>query len=278
MKIRTCSLDDPSLCFSPMRARWVQNITSLKPPVVAWTIVARWFPKTYFLVSTLELRANSDDPMRALWRKLNPDAQDTWVTQIFRCSSDGLQHSDEPVYRREYSNDDAAQHGHAEIVDALQNGKHMGALIGYNPEEVLRVSLLRAAEWLSWPAFISQPILPVLYLFWPWYDVLALIALANLMWRFVRYRFVNYTLATVACLYVRLKWPVMVIFCIYFLLHKSYLLAVLTLATPLVAMLMITLSTGNVGMVQRRFVDELLFDSDLQSLVDAESNAQAVGS
>jgi hypothetical protein len=264
--------------LSPMRARWVQDITSLKPPTVAWTVVARWFPKTYFLVSTLELRAKSDDPMDALWCKLNPDAQDTWVTQIFRCSRDGFQHSDKPLYRREYSDEDAAKRGHAEIVGALQNGKHMGALLGYKPEEVLRLSWLRAAEWLSWAAFISQPILPVLYLFWPWYYVWAWVALANLMWRFVRYRFVNYTLATLGCLFVRLKWPVMLILSIYFLLHQEYLLAALSLATPLVAMMMITLSTGMVGVVQRKFIDELLFESDLQALADAESKGQAVAS
>jgi hypothetical protein len=253
-----------------MRARWVQNITSLQPPIVAWTVLARWFPKTYFLVSTLEVRtASSDDPMSTILRRLNPDVQDTWVTQVFRCSRDGFRHADKPLYSREYSDEDSAKRGHAEIVEALQNGKHMGALLGYKPEEVLRLSWLRAAEWLSWPAFISQPILPVLYLLWPWYYVWAWVALANLMWRFVRYRFVNYSLASVACLYVRLKWPVMVIFSIYFLLHRAYLLAVLTLATPLVAMLMITLSTGMVGLVQRKFVDELLFESDLQTLTDS---------
>jgi hypothetical protein len=262
----------------PVRARWVQNITSLGPPTVAWTVVARWLPKTYFSVSTLELRtASSNDALSAILRKLNRDVRDTWVTEIFRCSRDGFQHSDEPLYRREYSDEDAAKRGHAEIVEALQSGKHMGALLGYKPEEVLRLSWLRAAEWLSWPAFISQPILPVLYLFWPWYYVWAWVALANLMWRFVRYRFVNYTLARVACLYVRLKWPVMGILSGYFLVHRAYLLAVLTLATPLVAMLMITLSTGMVGVVQRKFVDELLFESDLQALADAESKAQAVG-
>jgi hypothetical protein len=65
---------------------------------------------------------------------------------------------------------------------------------------------------------------------------------------------------------------------IYFLLHREYLLAALSLATPLVAMMMITLSTGMVGVVQRKFIDELLFESDLQALADAESKGQPVAS
>lgn len=262
-----------------MRARWVQNITSVRSPTVGWTVVARWLPKTYFLVLTLELRtASSDDPLSALVRQLNPNVRDTWMTKIFRCDRSGFQHSDEPLYRREYSNENAAKRGHDELVEALRSGRHMGALLGYTSEEILRLAWLRAIEWLSWPAFISQPILPVLYLLWPWYYVLAWVALANLMWRSVRYKFVNYTLANVACLYVRLKWPVMLVFSIYFFVHREYLLAVLTIATPLVAMVMITLSTGMVGVVQRIFVEELLFESDLQTLDDADSRSQAVGS
>lgn len=261
-----------------MRARWVQNMPCSGAPTVAWTVIARWFPKSFLLVSTIEVRtATSDNAMSVLLRKLNPDVRDTWVTQIFRCNRDGFQHSDEPLYSREYPDEEAAKLGHAEIVEALQNGRHVGALHGYKPEEIMRLSWLRAAEWLSWPAFISQPVLPVLYLFWPWYYVWAWVALANLTWRFVRYRFVNYTLATLGCLFVRLKWPVMLVLSIYFLLHRAYLLAALSLATPLVAMLMITLSTGMVGVVQRKLIDELLFESDLQALADAENKAQAVG-
>lgn len=263
-----------------MRARWVQDAPSVNLPTVAWTVVARWLPKSYLLVSTIEVRsATSDDAMSVLLRKFNPDVKDTWVTQVFRCSdSYGFGHRDEPQYKREYSDFDAAKRGHSEIVEALKSGKHTGALLGYTPDQIMRLSWLRAAEWLAWPAFISQPILPILYLFWPWYYVWAGLALANLLWRFVRYTFVNYTLATLGCLFVRLKWPVMLILGVYFLAHREYLLAVLSFATPLVAMMMITLSTGMVGVVQRKFIDELLFDWDLQAMAEGESNGQSVAS
>jgi len=71
---------------------------------------------------------------------------------------------------------------------------------------------------------------------------------------------------------------VILILSIYFLLHREYILAVLSLATPLVVMMMISVSTGMVGVVQRRFINDLLFDSDLQALADAESKGQPVAS
>ncbi len=133
-----------------MRARWTADSPSQNPPVMAWTVVARWFPNTYHLVSTLELRMrSSDDPLSVLLRKADPDVQDTWVTQVFRCSRDGFQHSDNPLYKREYFDEGAARVGHMEIVDALAKGRHMGALLGYTPEEVMRLSWLRAVEWLG---------------------------------------------------------------------------------------------------------------------------------
>jgi len=261
-----------------MRARWVQNAPSVSPPTVAWTVVARWLPTIYFLVSTIEVRtATSDDTLSVLIRKMNPDARDTWVSQVFRCTRDGFGHSDVPLYSREYADEISARHGHAEIVEALQSGKRKGALLGYKPDEIVRLSWLRSVEWLSWPAFVSQPILPALYLFWPWYYVWAWLAVATLAWRFLRYRFVSYTLASTGCLFVRLKWPVMLIFSIYYFWHRAYVLAVLTLATPLVPMLMTILSTGMVGLVQKRLLRELLFESDLQALVEAENKAQSTG-
>lgn len=254
-----------------MRSRWVHNWSSPEPPTVARTVVARWLPMSYHLVLTLELRtATSDDSLSALVREMNPDVRDAWQTRVFKCSRDGLSHSDESLYRREYTDEDSAKRGHSEIVEALQTGQHRGALHGYSQDEVMRLSGLRAVEWLSWPAFISQPVLPIFYLFWPWYSVLIAVAVANVLWRFVRYKFVSYTMAAVGCLFVRLKWPVMLILASYSLWHGQYFLAALTLATPLVVMAMIPLSTGMVGAVQRKFVDELLFESDQQALADAE--------
>jgi hypothetical protein len=259
-----------------MRARWVQSWESPTPPTVAATTVARWLPNSYLSVSTLELRAKSDDAMAELLNKLDPNRQDTWVTQVFRCDRYGLARNFyDSLYSREYSDVDAAKRGHEEIVRALREGKYIGAALGFTPEQTLRLAWLRAAEWMAWPAFISQPLLPILYLFWPWYYVLSWVALATLMWRAIRYRFLSYRLAAAGCFFVRLKWPVMLVVTIYFALHHEYFLAVLALCSPLVSMALSALSPGMVGAVQRRIVGELMFESDLQALADAEAKSTA---
>jgi hypothetical protein len=63
----------------------------------------------------------------------------------------------------------------------------------------------------------------------------------------------------------------MLVFGIYFAVHHEYLLTVLTLCSPLVAMAMVVLSPGMIGVVQRRIVQQLMFESDLQALADAEA-------
>jgi hypothetical protein len=250
-----------------MRARWVQSWDSPKPPTVASTTVARWFPNSYLSVSTIELRVKSDDAIDAILNKLNPNRRDTWVTQVFKCDRYRFATNVyDPLYKREYSDVDAAKRGHEEIVGALRDGKYIAAALGYTPEQTLRLAWLRAAEWLAWPAFISQPILPILYLFWPWYYVIAWVAIATMMWRSVRYKFLSYRLAAAGCLFVRLKWPVMLVVSIYFALHREYWLSVLTLCSPLVSMALVVLAPGMIGVVQRQIVVQLMFESDVKAL------------
>jgi hypothetical protein len=263
-----------------MRARWVQSWDSPKLPTVASTTVARWLPSSYLSVSTIEVRAKSDDAMDAILNRLNPNRQDTWVTQVFKCDRNGFARNlyEPPLYSREYSDVDAAKRGHEEIVGALRDDKYIGVALGYTPEQTLRLAWLRAAEWLAWPAFISQPLLPILYLLWPWYYVIAWVALATVMWRTVRYRFLSYRLAAAGCLFVRLKWPVMLVVSIYLAVHHEYLLTVITLCSPLVAMALLVLSPGMIGVVQRRIIGQLMFKSDLQALADAADKPHAIPS
>jgi hypothetical protein len=206
---------------------------------------------------------------------MNPAVRDTWETRVFKCDREGLSHSSKSLYRREYPDEDSAKRGHSEIVEGLQNGQQLGALHGYSQDEVMRLCWLRALEWLSWPAFLSQPVLPMLYLFWPWYSVLIGVAIVSIAWRFVRNKFTSYRLASVGCLFVRLKWPTIFTLAIYFLLHGKYFLSALTLVTPLVAMAMIPLSTGTVGVLQMRFAGELLFTSDFEALLDTQTTLRS---
>jgi len=85
----------------------------------------------------------------------------------------------------------------------------------------------------NWPAFVSQPILPVAIIFFEWWKVLAVILVAEVVWTAIRYRYVNPTLSGGAVLIVKLKWISIAVSLIYFLSNASYSLALLALAWPL---------------------------------------------
>ncbi len=119
-------------------------------------------------------------------------------------------------------------------------------------DELQRMCWLRAVEWLAWPAFISQPLLPIFYLFYPVYWVLAAVFVAGLLWLPFRYRFVSRQLADLGCLWVRLKWVSIPIGIIALLHQRRYAAAVVTLATPWLAGLLN--APGKVGIVQARFL------------------------
>jgi hypothetical protein len=70
--------------------------------------------------------ATSDDPVSVLVRRMNPNIRDTWETRVFKSDREGLSHSEEPLYRREYSDEDSARRGHAKIVKALRDGQQLG--------------------------------------------------------------------------------------------------------------------------------------------------------
>lgn len=259
------------LCSDNMRARWVRHHDA-RLPSVASTLIGRWPPGSCYWVNTLEIRLSTDeDPMSRLLREVpGSDPSDRWVTQVFKCDRSGLPRMDDkPVYQREHFDIRQAKCAHDDVVRQLRDGQHMGAFQGFTEEEVTRLSWLRAVEWLAWPGFISQPIIPILYLFWPWYSVIAGVFLSNLAWLFVRYRFVSYRLATLGCLFVRLKWPVMIACSFYFVWHHEYWKTFLTVATPLIVMLLCGLFGGQIGTAQRLFLKELVFDPELQGSVES---------
>lgn len=94
---------------------------------------------------------------------------------------------------------------------------------------------LRALEWSNWPAFISQPIVPILFIFYPWLTIVITLVCIDFLWRFVRYSFVNIRLSVIAVYFVYLKWPVALISTIYLLIHGRYVLAIIALLWPLLA-------------------------------------------
>jgi hypothetical protein len=99
--------------------------------------------------------------------------------------------------------------------------------------EVQRWLLLRAIEWSNWPTFVSQPIVPVLFLVFPWYWVVLIVCIADLGWSAIRYRFVSVALARAAVLLVLLKWPSALICGIYLFFQRSYVAGVIALLWPI---------------------------------------------
>jgi hypothetical protein len=105
----------------------------------------------------------------------------------------------------------------------------------YTEEELQRACMLRAMEWMVWPAFVSQPLLPVLYIFYPVYWVLVAVFIAGLLWMPFRYRLASLPLATLGCYWVRLKWATIPVGVVVLLYQARYIAAVVALATPLLA-------------------------------------------
>jgi len=53
----------------------------------------------------------------------------------------------------------------------------------HSDDDNARWARLRAIEWIGWPDFISQPIVPVLLYFCPWMSVMGALAAIALLWR-----------------------------------------------------------------------------------------------
>lgn len=103
-----------------------------------------------------------------------------------------------------------------------------------NSLEVDRFLWLGAAEWANWPSFVSQPIVPCLLIFYPWYYILGAVFIFDVLWAKIRYTYVSVTAATKAVIFVSfLKWPAGVFSAIYLLREHRYLSSALAIAWPI---------------------------------------------
>jgi len=110
-----------------MCARWVSHMSSPKIPLVAQTIIAKWWPGRYYIVSTNYLDPSS--PLSRLTRSLETDellenvapGPDRFLTQVYRCDRYGMPRSfNKPLSEKEHSNQSSAKAGHDETVRALE--------------------------------------------------------------------------------------------------------------------------------------------------------------
>lgn len=107
---------------------------------------------------------------------------------------------------------------------------------GYTDDEMKRWLWLRAIEWGSFPAFLSQPLAPVLFIFCPWYFVVLAVFALGLVWCLVRYSFVDPHLARAASLaVVFLKWPAAIGSSIYLFINHQSVAGLAALIWPFVA-------------------------------------------
>jgi hypothetical protein len=109
-------------------------------------------------------------------------------------------------------------------------------LSSYSEADLHRWLHLRAIEWAGWPAFVSQPIIPVLLIFYPWAWVLLVLLCAELVWSFFGYSVVSVSLSSLSARFVIIfKWPGALVSSIVLFTQGRYALAAVSLLWPLLA-------------------------------------------
>jgi len=122
---------------------------------------------------------------------------------------------------------------------------------GYTEAEIQRWLWLRAVEWSGFPGYLSQIIAPILFIFYPWWQVLLGVIAIGLVWCVVRYWFVSATISDKACLLVVwFKWPVSIGSAIYLFTHQQLVAGIVALAWPLLAGVLTP--PGKVGVIELR--------------------------
>ena len=156
--------------------------------------------------------------------------------------------------------------------------------IFFNPEkhtadETIQWAWLRAVEWLAWPLFLSQPVVPILIANYPWVWVIAGVLAANFIWRATIATFYVSMVVDMGPVFVATKWiaaPASAAF-IYFTQHDLVGAAIALLwpwLGPVAAGFVMLIPNGilaatplgeqaQVGLIQRRFIKMLGTDYDI---------------
>ena len=104
-------------------------------------------------------------------------------------------------------------------------------------EENSRVALLRGIEWGNWPLFLSQSVAPLLLLALPWATVLVSVVVGNVLWAFIRYRFISVVAVNLGLYIVQLKWVICPGAAAYLYFHNQTTSAILALFWPLLVII-----------------------------------------
>jgi hypothetical protein len=126
-------------------------------------------------------------------------------------------------------------------------------------EESEQFVTLRSLEWLRWPLFVSQPVVPVMFFFLEWWKVVIGVVVVMWLWALIRNSFVSVKLADVGCLFVKLRWFASIAVGLILLVFKHEIVAGLVAALWPIAVLLLTIITppGNLGLIAQRFREQL---------------------
>jgi hypothetical protein len=109
-----------------MSARWIFDYPNLKHPMIAASLVAKWWFR-YYWISTVYLGpATAEEHARDQISKslseigariLLPQDERKYVTQVFRCDKTGVEVAlDRVLYEQWYTDVEAANVGHKMVV------------------------------------------------------------------------------------------------------------------------------------------------------------------
>ena len=103
---------------------------------------------------------------------------------------------------------------------------------------------------------MSQPIVPILFIFVPWYYVLLVVIVLSWLWAAVRHNFVSYVLADLGVLFVKLKWITIPVAVFYLAYTEHYVLAVVALLWTFLASIVgfVLAPGGQTGKIQKMFM------------------------
>lgn len=140
-------------------------------------------------------------------------------------------------------------------------------MLTWNPaqqtdQENLTWCYIRAIEWKAWPAFLSQPVVPIFFIFIPWYYVLLTLIVLSWLWATVRHKFVNPAFAELAVFFVKLKWATIPISVIYLAYTGHYILAIVSLFWTYLAGIVGFVPGGLTGRIQKMFMASFGYESN----------------
>jgi hypothetical protein len=131
---------------------------------------------------------------------------------------------------------------------------------GYTESEIRQYLIARAIEWNNWPGFLSQPIVPIFLIFYKWWLILLVVFLLAILWRFIKYKYINVNLAEFGIFFAKVKWINIPVSVIYLISEGSYGFAILAFIWPFIASGLG--AGGRLGDIERIFAKKLGFIPD----------------